>query len=222
MFFGQNSPTSVISYVNSASFGLGLSGGTTSAVNTTGANFLFVFVNSYQGIPTVTSSPSNTWHARTGYGTSTQAVIYPFYAYNANVSSSQSFTVSGTSLYCSITIVAFKGVLASSDPYDVEAGKTPALSSTSSVAAGAGINPNNNGELLVTGVATQTYPTTQVFSCNSGFTVASQFGFVSGQMAGGIGYKIQGTAAATTPTWAWTGPTTGDFATAEISAFKHL
>lgn len=94
---------------------LGANGGTTSAINCSGANFVAVEVHYYtgsSGAPSVSDSSGNSYTALTNHGTSSLA-IRMFYAQNATTSSSFTVAVSGTSIYASATVVCFSGMATS-------------------------------------------------------------------------------------------------------------
>jgi hypothetical protein len=173
---------------------------TTSAMNTTGANFIVVAASSTANIGTLTDSNSNTWTTLTQYGPSGHgAGMRLFYSFNPIVSPAQTFTFSGTTPgYPTIAVAAWSGVAAS--PFDAQNG--------SSAASGAGtyqtgsITPSANGELLISAIGeSSTSPDT----IDSSFTVIehqNQWG--GGSLAGfgiSLAYLVQGTAASVNPSW---------------------
>lgn len=173
----------------------GASGGTTGAVDTTGANFLIVHVSGL-----VSGNPSdsnlNTWHTAVNriVGGVSSCI---FYAYNATAGSGHTFTYGGT--VTSFEVMAFSGVDFSADP----------LITTSS-ATGSGITSIQPGTVGSTDpmlcISGLTYVQTSTISIDSGFVITDQFALSPGVYYGGAAaYLVQSAAGNENPTWSWTG-----------------
>lgn len=191
-----------IAYVTGVTANLGVNGGTTSSVDSTGASLLVVVVSSYDlsSEPTLTDSKGNTWTGLTaqGPGGSNQRVRI-FYAANPTVGSSHTFTLSGSTTYSSVSALAFSGAKTAS-PFDQQNGAT---GGSTSLATGS-VTPSEDGELVVAGIALDSAPSS--LTIDSGFSTPAVVYFLGGSSYGvGSAYKIQTTAAAVNPTWSWTG-----------------
>ena len=213
MFFGQNF-LSGISLVASSATVQGVNGGTSAAINTTGATFLTILVCHYGATAvTVASSPANTW----SHGTETshgnyKAVIY--YSANATVGSSQTFSVAGTGVAATFAAIAFQGVSTSS-PLDQESLSNTAVAPT--IQPGT-ITPTQNNELVIVAMAGD-LPTTGSYAINGGYSIFGSGLFINGTAVGGAGaYLIQTAKAATNPTYTITG--SGGNMSAVIDSFK--
>lgn len=188
----------------------GVNGGTTPAIDTTGANLIVISVAFYSagtGL-TVTDSKGNTWFPLTLRSTSS-GNQQCFYAKAAIVGPGHTFTVSGTSIYAAIHVRAFAG--ATTNPFDVENG---ASISGSALPTGA-ITPTQNGALVVSGLCTDSSATVSVAPTMT----VTQNPFVSSVAFGGaLGYVVQGPAAAINPTWTIPGGATNAAAVASFLA----
>lgn len=187
--------------VSSVSEVIGQNGGSTSAIDTTGANLIVLTVPYYPllgGTPTVSDSKGNSWTALTLQAN--QGAVRLYYCVSPIVGSGHTFTATGTDIYATIDVLAFSG--ASASPYDQESGS--AFDSPGS------ITPPQDGCLLVT-ASSNNGGTTSVDSGFTGFT----HDFTPGShMGGGIAYLIQSAAAAVNPTW------TGSNAVCVMASFK--
>jgi len=105
-----------IAYVTGVTANLGVNGGTTSSVDSTGGNLIVVAVASYEPstAPTVSDSKGNTYNALTAQIVSGLHRIQLFYAEGATVGSGHTFTVTGSTSYASISVNVFSGAKASS------------------------------------------------------------------------------------------------------------
>lgn len=194
-----------------------ISGGTSSAINTTGANFIAFAVGYYeQGTGTgVSDSKGNTYTLLTTYASGAfQTKNFIAYCLNPVVGSGHTFTVGGSNIYSYGQVSAFSGAAASS-VFDTENGQGVTGSFTT-VQPGS-VTPASNGSLIVTGLAENESATS--FSINAGFTITDQSGNIGGtQIGGGFAYLVQGSATAVNPTW--TLNATSTFASAAIAVFK--
>ena len=171
------------------------SGGTTTAIDTTGATLLVVSVGWFSTNPiTVTDSKGNTWVPLTrAIASTTQTQL--FFCLTPTVGSGHTFTVSGTTIYPAILVAAFAGVVS----VQIDTGAT----STASPCTAGPVTPLQSGALVVTSRAGNAASTDSVTP--GGFTLLSVAYGAGTTMRGGLGYVIQTTAAAITPTWTWTG-----------------
>lgn len=183
-----------ISLLASTTKGTAKDGGTSSAINSTGADLVIAAASYYNTSPTVTDSAGNTWT----YATIRSGGIYRTriaYCLAPTTSASHTITWSGSSSYPSIAFAAFSGV----DSYDQESGSGGA----SATRQPGSITPSDNGALLFCSLVTNK---TTTRSIDSGFTQLTAVNYSFGNyMAGNWAYLIQGTAAAVNPTWSWTG-----------------
>lgn len=178
----------------------GASGGTTSAIDTTGANCIAVFM-AYGGTPTLTDSKGNTYTAGTSI-TNTVAGRW-YYCFSATVGTGHTFTVGGGSTVSSIVVLALADV-ASSSVIDYQA--TTTLASTTTGTFGAAVTPTVNDCIVMYGQGFTT-STISGLTAGSGFTVPQWQSGVGGTNYGSaVAYQIQTTAttvgaAATLDTW---------------------
>lgn len=188
----------------------GVNGGTTPAIDTTGANLIVISVAFYSagtGL-TITDSKGNTWLPLTLRSTSSGNQRF-FYAQAAIVGPGHTFTVSGTTIYPALHVRAFAG--ATPTPFDAESG---ASGSGSALPTGS-ITPTQNGALVVSGLCTDSSATVSVAPTMS----LTQNPFGSGVAFGGaLGYVVQGPAAAINPTWTIPGGATQAAAVASFLA----
>lgn len=187
---------------------------TTSAIDTTGANFIVLNISILDFFPsgTITDSKGNSsptpLTAASGGGFCRSRL---FYYVAPTVGSGHTFTFTGGAAgEPSIGVAAFSGVAAS--PFDVENG----AGGTSASPSAGSITPTLNGELVFAGVCTRI---TTINSIDSSFNVVGTPIADDGtnHLSEGIAYLIQNTAAAVNPTW-----TTGgsQIWAATIASFK--
>lgn len=188
----------------------GPNGGTSGAIDTTGATLL-VQVGSYQGTITFSDSKGNTWVPLTEQnGTGGKSRIA--YVLNPRVGTGHTFTTAGTSVFSGVLAAAFSGADPTS-PFDQENGATSGA--TNSLATGS-ITPSQDNELIIAGVWDA--GDGGVFSINGGFTIAQQNPAAgSNNYGGALAYLIQTTAAAANPTWS---DTNAQMRAATIASFK--
>src|SRR4051812_3822094 len=98
--------------------GLGVNGGTTSSIDTTGANFIEVVVGSYNNAtaPVLTDSKSNSYGSPVLSGnTGASGVRHEVYKIESpSVGSGHTFTLTGSGTFCSLCAAAFGTVLSAS------------------------------------------------------------------------------------------------------------
>lgn len=203
-----------IAYVTGVTANLGVNGGTTSSVDSTGGNFVVVAVASYEpsAAPTVSDSKGNTYSALTAQAVSGSHRIQLFYTANATVGSGHTVTISGATSYSSASVAVFSGVKTTS-PFDQQNG----VASGGSPLSTGSVTPTEDNELVFAGISMNSAPS--ALSINGGFSTPAVVYFVGGSAYGvGSAYLIQTTATAANPAWSWTG---GDNMTAAIATFKE-
>lgn len=173
---------------------------TTAAINTAAANFLVVFCTLQSGeTMTVTSSPSNTWNSLTAKNNG-NTVTQIWYAENASVSSSQTFTCTslGGPDYPSMEAAAFSNV-ATMSSFDVENGTNVSASSQTTIQPGS-VTPGSANELVIAALGYATGPST--VSVNSSFSIIDTVDYLTTSNFGSsMAYLVQTTATAENPTW---------------------
>lgn len=201
-----------ITHITSIGAAQGASGGTTSAINTTGANLIIISIASYAPVinPTVVDNKSNTYTALTAtiQGSSLRHLLY-YTVGSITVGTGHTITVSsGTgSIYNCIVAHAFSGV-AGYHSQSNTGGTTSPLSAGS-------VTPSSNGALIFTALGNETAATNTI---PVGFTSGLDIPYGSGVNFGTTtAYLIQPTAAAINPQWSWTG--THAAAVASVAVF---
>lgn len=187
-----------IAHVVSSTPAGGANGGTTSGIDTTGANLIVLGTCSYNLVatPTVSDNKSNTYTALTTY-TSTGARVILYYCLAPTVGSGHTFTISQTGSFSVISAKAFSGVKTSS-PFDQQNGNNFNAAATGIQTNS--VTPTENNELLVTVLGHE--GSTPAPTINLSFTTPSVLNYSAGNNFGfALSYLIQGTAAATNPTW---------------------
>jgi len=177
-------------------------GGTTPAINTTGANLLVVSFGWYSGggaTVTISDNKGNTWFPLTtrNNGTTGHRI---YYAKNAIVGTGHTFTAA---LSTSGWPTAFVYAVANGHvtlPFDVENGATGGNSGPLSPGS---ITPSANGAFIVAGLQHGNGTTASV-------TVSAPFSSnLTLKTGGAAAYTIQSTAAAINPSWGFSGGNQG-------------
>lgn len=183
----------------------GPTGGTSGAINTTGATLLVAFVSGngteVNTVAAVSDSKGNTWTARPASSSSNTPAGKLFYVANPTVGTGHTFTLSGANIYASVEVAAFSGVTTTS-PFDgVENGISGG--STSPRQTGS-ITPSADNELVISAAG---FEYNGAVSVDSGMTITHQTAFASGDHFGSaIAYKVQTAATAINPSWSgWAG-----------------
>lgn len=192
--------------------GLGTSGGTTDAINTTGANLLVAILSGYTSQPEPTDNKSNTgWVALTEQESAPgSGKTQIWYHESPSVGTGHTFSTSGA--YCGIAILAFSGAKVS-PAFGAENGATN--SSASALQTGS-LTPTEDNMLLVFGAGGFAH----AIGCSSVDvgTLRDNADGVSGNWYGLCSaYEIQTTATARNPNFTLTG--TSEVA-AVIATFK--
>jgi len=180
---------------------------TTSAIDTTGANFVIVGTAALSpgdggGSCTISDSKSNTWVGLTptdGFFGRTKM----FFVGNATVGSGHTFTITCTLANApSMMVAAFSHVFAGGNPSDQEgAGAFKGATDPATIQPGS-VTPSQNNELVVSTLGL--FQVTTVISINSGFTIAQTLDGNLTTFTGSLAYLVQGTAGAINPTWNYT------------------
>ncbi len=181
----------------------------TSAMNTTGANFLVAAIGySFGSSPVISDNYSNTWTPLSAYGPDSGAgMTKVYYAPNATVGASQTVTVSGSSIYANVCVAAFSAA----GSFGIQEGGVSASASSYQLGS---VTPAIGGIV----VAAVQPGTALSVSINSGFTIADQRPTVGGVNYGcGIAYLISASGSAVAPMWTPSLPTPATFALAVFS-----
>lgn len=172
----------------SVSVNAGVDGGTTAAIDTTGADTIFVVMGQKSGgTSTLSDSKSNTWNALTTYvEASTQVTIY--WSRPSSVGAGHTFTSTGVGFGPAICVGAFSG--GAVNPFDT--GKDNGNTGAASPVSTGSITPSVDNEIIIVGGSTQA----DVTGMDSGVTLLEHVAFGGFWSGAGLGYKIQTTAAA--------------------------
>lgn len=193
-------------------------GGTSSPVDTNGANFIVLAIG-YAGAgstPTVSDSKGNTYTPLTP-ATFSDSYCRFYFAENPTVGSGHTWTVTGANSYPSISMQAWANALTASVFDQQNAGSTTPSYTATSVQPGS-VTPGSNNQLIVTAVSNYADMSNVSRSINAGFTISGQVGNVpaiSYPLA--LAYLVQTTAAAVNPTWSWS---SSERANSVIATFK--
>lgn len=171
----------------------GLNGGTTPAINTTGAKLIVISASYFNGVGiTVSDSAGNTWTPLTATSNGGTQSTRLFYCINPTTSAAHTFTFGSTNVTGSITVTAWS---ASGVAFDKEVGGFGSGSAITVAGATSGVTPANNGSLLLTGYGFGAQVSGAAGS--AGWTVAvDQSGAGGSHFGNGQLYLLQTTAAA--------------------------
>lgn len=202
-------------FVASTGQGLGVNGGTSTAINTTGANFISVCVTRAASVTTTLSdSPGNTFTLLRSDVASGQSASDLYYVYNPTTSATHTFTTSGTGSKSGVIVQAFGNM--ASNPLDQQNG---ANSTGNNTTFGPGaITPTTNDEVITPCIANIIAPTTAVFAL-PGYLNIVDYGYSgSTRVAGAGAYQLQGGLFSTKPVFTWNGTTSSSQA-ASVASF---
>lgn len=200
----------MIALVVSSGQALGINGGTSSAVDTTGSNLIVLSVSKYDlSAVSVSDSKGNVWTPLTARGIAANSNNRLYYCASPTVGTGHTFTATGSSVYVALGILAFSGAHAT--PFDVENGTANGASTSANTGS---ITPAEDNELVIASISTDA---TSGKSIDSGFTFIDVPYGGGVNMGGGIAYKIQGALAAENPLFSWT---TNSTSAASIAGFK--
>lgn len=180
---------------------------TSSAIDTTGADFLIAWaVSQAGGAPT--DNKGNTWNPLTGYTGAFGEIGRFYYAANAIGGTGHTFTPSGSAP--SLCVGAYMG--SHSSPFDLETG----ANTQSSPASPGALTPSEDDCLVVGGCGTFG----NAFSVGSPFTlIESEDGIGGGQAYGSaLAHLIQTLAGLVNPAFSYSGGFTSGVAQASFKA----
>jgi hypothetical protein len=196
--------------------GLGTGGGTSSSVNSTGSDTIFLSVGvSNTAALSVSDSKSNTWTLVRDHdnGSGLKTYLYRT-ATPATVGTGHTFTATNAGGKIAVALTAFTGGATSSID-DQENSNGSIFQQT--IQPGS-ITPSEAGTLIITGVMSSDN-NREPSVINSGFTVAASYDDPGTSVNVGIAYLVQGSAAAVNPTWTFENGTATHQAAA-IASFK--
>lgn len=168
------------------------SGGTSSAIDTSGADLLVIngVCNNGTG-PTISDNKGNTYILAVNSQSN-----FIWYCRGGVVGAGHTFTIAGASTFSIAQVTAWSGSLALSvlgptnQAFNGGAGAT---------FQGGSVTPAATGSLVIAGLQSQP---TGLVTIDSGFTITDQTTIVGGShFGGGQAYLIQSPAAAVNPTW---------------------
>ncbi len=189
----------------------GTTAGPTSSIDTTGATLLICSLVGGNLTIGMSDSKGNTWTALTSQDSGSGVTNTILYVKNPTVGTGHTFTFNSGGSVPAIAVAAFSGADTTS-PFDIQNGN-PSGSGTT-IQPGS-ITPNNNNELIITGLVMRL---TETASIDSGFTITDQVALAGGLNYGvALAYKIQTTAIAVNPTWTIT---LASSSAATIASFK--
>lgn len=169
-------------------------GGTSAAIDTTGANLLVISAAWYGAttpVLTVSDAKGNTYTGLTVRDNATRQRI--FYVLTPTVGAGHTFTLTGTNILPAFHAYAFAGVAS----YQTESGNV-------TIGTSGSVTPAANGALIVTGLVALTAAADAV--APPGFTLHQISYVASATVQGSAAYYVQPTAAAINPTWSWGAP----------------
>lgn len=184
---------------------------TTSAVDTTGADFI-VLVRSDFGASraAVSDSKGNSWNALTATSNASTGTCTIFWSRPTSVGSGHTFTATQANSFPTLSVLAFSGGINS--PVDQQNGAT--ASAATSVQTGS-VTPSDSNQLIIAGFTSDNASVS--IALNSGFTVPVSTSVSTNHECGAIGYLIQNSAAAVNPQWTWN---TASNVAVRIATFK--
>lgn len=188
------SPTTSILRVAHATMTGSAGGGTTAAINTTGATILIMVCSNFQGVGTFTPTDSrtNAWTTCTPQA-GVNGVSTIFYAINPSVGTGHTFTYPGS--FGTAEIMAFSGIVTVS-PFDTENAGVTVSGTTQHTGS---VTPAQAKSLIIAGMSSSAADPVTI---DSGFTISDQSAFVSStSFACAAAYLIQSSASAVNPLW---------------------
>src|SRR5580765_7201 len=177
----------------------GSGGGTSTAIDTTGANFLVIVVGDENAFAPVSDSKGNLWVRWVSSIVSATQQANIWYAKNPIVGTAHTFTVGSSSTFPTFCVAAFAG---SFTEFPAGATTTNNNATAASIQAGS-LTPTVPNGLVIAGLG---YRATGAAAITAGFTIVDQCPFNSGVAVGSaLAYQIQTVPVAANPTWSWTG-----------------
>jgi hypothetical protein len=190
--------------------------GTTSGIDTTGANLIVLGVAEAAAIGgnphTPSDSKSNTWTSGPHFETDTVSAAI-WYAYAPTVGSGHTFSTNAVGVFGAVAVLAFSG--SASSPSDKTNSNGSSLGPFTTLQPGS-ITPAEDHEMIVTAFCGRTGSGS--LSINSSFTVSDSIDYAGGVNESlGLAYLDQTTAGAINPTWT---TASTDSVSAAINSFK--
>ncbi len=200
---------SLIASASAADF----SAATTSAIDTTGADLIWIGVADYSGSTggALSDSKGNTWTQIEADLDGSNGRITTFYCQAPTVGSGHTFTYSATFLFGSIAVIAVSG--SASTPLD-QTNHTASSFMQPTVSTGS-ITPAEDNEIIFAAVDFGSGVSSATI--DSGFTIQEQLPY-SGWIGIAVAYLIQTSAGAVNPTWTF--DATPNFSVTSIVSFK--
>jgi len=208
--------------ISSTCQGLGTNGGTTSAINTTGANFIAISSTSFITIPNtdVSDSKSNgnptALTSSAGSGSGSTPVQRIFYWTNPTVGSGHTFTIGTSGSFSSVCVEAWSNMATSSvfDSGGTLTDTTAGMGGGTTCDQGSSVVPTSGAKVLISGIS---YNTTGAPTIDSGLTVDANV-LIGGasNYASGIASIRQSNGSSIRPIWT-TGASAGN---CNIAVFK--
>lgn len=196
--------------------GNGTNAFTTGAIDTTGADLLIATWSDVLAgsPPTISDSKGNTWTQAVRYNPVGGATSNIYFVWNpTSVGSGHTFTLTGTSQFASLEVMAWSGSQTSSTPLDVTNNN---LAFGSTTLQPGSVTPSVAGELVVTHINFGTQGADATI--DSGFAAAyGDLGSGGVYVGGQVSYLVQSVAAAVNPQWT-VGSSTNLYAT--VATFK--
>jgi len=212
MAVGGGGGGSPFTFIDSTFYDGDINGGTTNAIDTTGATILIASVHYYAfgGTPTLTDSKGNTWTALTAYQDALpDSVVRLYYCISPTVGAGHDFTIAGSGTYSGVRVLAFSST--STPIYDTQNGNNAnALTIQTGI-----INPSNSNNLFIAAATFYANPTPM--SIDSSFTIDSYTGNSGNSYGAVIAYKINTSSSSENPTFTGTG--SSFFSAAAIANF---
>jgi hypothetical protein len=193
--------------------GLGSAGGTSAAIDTSGADFLVAAViYDSRATPTFTDSKGNTWTAGFAQTNISNASCQPYWCNPTSKGTGHTVACGGpSSQFSSVYFAAFSGALQGTP-------KDQAISNvdTSSTCQPGSLTPTENNELVICICAFGVVGNPSI--AGGGMILLDKNGLSAGAFyGGGLAYVVQSAAAAINPTWTFPGPSAS---AAESVSFK--
>jgi hypothetical protein len=173
---------------------------TSSSIDTSGSDTIFVVVSWYTGVgggAVLTDSKGNTWNGLTERSNGFDLRQRVYYAKNATAGTGHTFTLTGTVSLPAGAVSAFSGGHLTA-PFDQEVFAN--ISSTSGQPGS--LTPSENDCIVISGQNNQD-ANGSVATIDSGFTKTDSVDRATSGLGVGSAYLIQTTAAAVNPTWSW-------------------
>ena len=169
--------------------------------NTTGATLLVMILSTYANVaePTPTDSNTNTWTPLTAQTYTGVLRVRIWYVVNPTVGPGHTFQATATGVYPTLVVGAFAGVTVTA-PFDVQNGAIAAA--TTAIQPGS-VTPAQANEIVITGLSTDNG--SSAIGINLGYTIVATEPADNFNEGTSMAYLVQTAAAATNPTWAWTG-----------------